>query len=481
MSGVAGRASSSWPRLLALAAAGLLVAWLLQVLATHQLHEALRSDAARAIAAEASGRTPYSWPLQSRAELVAGRVFGATGLQLSSEGMKIRAAAESVEIGLKIAHPVDLDHYRILRLKSSAPLRVMVRERLDGPLCTSEPLVPQDGAIGAGLMDLTWHCDGHPAPAPKRAAMLRVAPQLRADEQAVLRDVQLDCAPKPGNARCAQLPHVTLALRGRVEEVLQRRDMLRDLAHASIIMPGPDAGTVTSPPETSGKGVLLLLALLQAAGLVMLWLARPSRSRRRACMEVALACAGPLVVIIGGYYGAHVAPDVIVVAALSVLILARLAWQSRHTLRLAWRMPSAASWLLPAVTVAAALALVFALGPTADFTWQPRPADVAQYLVWAAIQQLWIGVLVAQRAGVALRSAPAGALLAAIIFALLHTPNAMLMQLSLVGGALWFINWQRYGTLLPGIVAHAACGLLLRQGMGPDWLRSAEVSARFFL
>ena len=478
---MAGRANSRWPRLLALAIAWLSVAWLLQSLANHQLHQALRGDAAQAIAAEAAGRTPYSWPLQSRAELVAGRVFGATGLRLSPRGLVARADAGSVELGLKLAHPVDLHHYQVLRLQSATPLRVLVREWLDGVQCSSALLQPSDGTIQVNLMELAWHCGGHAAPAPTRAAVLRLAPQLPAGETLELRDVRLDCAPQPVTALCAPLPHVTFVTQGRPEEVLQRRDTLRNLAQASIITPDRNAQTLQARPEMAGKIVLPALILLLAAGLVWLWRAPLAPSRRRAAAEAVLACAGPLVVVVGGYYSAQVSPGVIVVAALSLLVVARLAWQSRQTLRQAWLLPSAASWLLPAVTVAAALVLVFGTGPAAGFPWWPKPAEIAKYLLWAAIQQLWIGVLVAQRAGIALRSGPAGALLAAIIFALLHTPNAMLMQLSLFGGAFWFINWQRHGTLLPGIVAHAICGLLLRQGLGPEWLRSAEVSARFFL
>lgn len=467
--------------MLALAVVWLAVAWLLQALANHQLQRTLHADAARAIAAEHAGRTPHHWPLHSRDELVAGRVFGGIDLRMSARGLQVRADADNAELGLKLAHPVDLHYYRILQLHSSAALHVLVRPTLDGAQCSSELLQPINGVIQADLMGLAWHCSGSTAAAPQRAAMLRLAPQLPAGESVALGNVQLDCAPEPHSAHCAPLPHVALSLQGRVEEVLQRRDMLRNLTRASIIMPGPGAQTLQAPSARPGKTALLVFILFQAAGMLLLWRLPPSGGRLRAASETMLACAGPLFVVIGGYYGARVSPGVIVVAALSLLMVARLGWQYRHALRNAWQLPSAASWLLPALTVLAALAFVFTAGPVAGFSWQPKPAEVAQYLAWAAIQQLWIGVLVAQRAGVALRSPLAGTLLAASIFALLHTPNAMLMQLSLVGGTIWFINWQRHGALLPGIVAHAACGLLLSHGLGPEWLRSAEVSARFFL
>jgi hypothetical protein len=46
---------------------------------------------------------------------------------------------------------------------------------------------------------------------------------------------------------------------------------------------------------------------------------------------------------------------------------------------------------------------------------------------------------------------------------------------------LWVWNWQRHRALLANIVAHATSGLLLAAALPADWLRSAEVGARYFL
>jgi hypothetical protein len=111
----------------------------------------------------------------------------------------------------------------------------------------------------------------------------------------------------------------------------------------------------------------------------------------------------------------------------------------------------------------------------------PDLSRILHYVVWAAIQQFLVCVIVADRIERITGSSRMALLGAALIFSLLHTPNAMLMQLTFVGGLIWIWNWQRHRALLANIVAHAACGLLLASSLPKTWLHSAEVSARFFL
>lgn len=72
-------------------------------------------------------------------------------------------------------------------------------------------------------------------------------------------------------------------------------------------------------------------------------------------------------------------------------------------------------------------------------------------------------------------------LVAAVVFALMHTPNQALMQFTLLGGLLWVPLWLRCRRLLPLVLSHASSGLILSTLLPPEILRSAEVSARFFL
>ena len=112
----------------------------------------------------------------------------------------------------------------------------------------------------------------------------------------------------------------------------------------------------------------------------------------------------------------------------------------------------------------------------------PEPSRILHYAAWAAIQQFLICVIVAERIERVLGSARSGACsVPPLVFSLLHTPNAMLMQLTFVAGLIWIWNWQRHRALLANMVAHAVCGLLLTLSLPKEWLHSAEVSARFFL
>jgi membrane protease YdiL (CAAX protease family) len=71
--------------------------------------------------------------------------------------------------------------------------------------------------------------------------------------------------------------------------------------------------------------------------------------------------------------------------------------------------------------------------------------------------------------------------LCALLFALLHTPNARLMLLCFAAELWWARCFMRDRAVVPVALAHAICALLLQAGLSGGWLRSLEVSARYFL
>jgi len=75
---------------------------------------------------------------------------------------------------------------------------------------------------------------------------------------------------------------------------------------------------------------------------------------------------------------------------------------------------------------------------------------------------------------------PWAALGAATLFALLHTPNGMLMQLCFVAELFWAGCFLRSRSLLPVALAHAGSALIVGAGLIGPVLRSLEVSGRFF-
>ncbi len=133
----------------------------------------------------------------------------------------------------------------------------------------------------------------------------------------------------------------------------------------------------------------------------------------------------------------------------------------------------AAGWPLLAIPIAAG---VVAFGGHAP-VWPPLGRALI-YVGWALFQQwLLLAVFGALLSRVMPRAA--AVLLTALAFALLHTPNGLLMQLCFVaelGWAWWYVHRR---ALLPVAVAHAASAVLLQAGLAGGLLRSLEVSARF--
>jgi hypothetical protein len=111
----------------------------------------------------------------------------------------------------------------------------------------------------------------------------------------------------------------------------------------------------------------------------------------------------------------------------------------------------------------------------------PLPlGHVLTYFGWAWLQQ-WLMLVVLLRRFELIVPRPAWAIVAvATVFALLHTPNGMLMQCCFVAELWWARCFQRSRSVLPIGLAHAACALLVEAGLIGGLVRSLEVSARFF-
>jgi len=63
----------------------------------------------------------------------------------------------------------------------------------------------------------------------------------------------------------------------------------------------------------------------------------------------------------------------------------------------------------------------------------------------------------------------------ALIFALLHLPNPLLMVLTLIGGAFWMASYKRSGRLLPLICSHCVLATLVA-GVGGEYRRLLGIS-----
>jgi hypothetical protein len=193
-------------------------------------------------------------------------------------------------------------------------------------------------------------------------------------------------------------------------------------------------------------------------------------------VEIALVLGVPAWMIFGGSAAASLSTPQTVMVAMSVLYAISLSIPRTW----AWIGPGGAWWLAAAV-VGIALLLGLALHRNgAAPAGVSGMRHVARYLLWALLQQYLVCAVCTDRWRSLTGSSLAAIYLAALGFALLHTPNATLMLVTFIGGLCWCAIWLRYRALLPVALSHAVSALLLTSLLPAEILHSAEVSARFF-
>ncbi len=490
------------------AAAVALALWLLHVLALGLVTRELVREAAPDQAAWSTGTTPWHWQLQRPADVVAGRAFGAAELVADADGLRARSLDGSAyEIGLPLSRDADLLRAPRLRVTLAATrpphLWLTLRQRLDAPLCMAAvPWLPGSGIATWSLDTLRWaRPDGVPCARPLRAALLRLRVQqatggtVRFGAIALLpranlrigHATRLSAAPDAARRQLAELaaqspadvvPRVRLPAQVPAQRLLTLRDLAHAVLPAAIVLPATSVPAVVAAHVPAKPSPVRAWAGVGAYALVLMYLALwPPRGRWRPWLQAAACVAGPLWLIAGLHLGLHTAPAH---AAAFVLGLAFAAWIEFRSGTVDWRWLGAGrDWLWPLLPLSAALvlALAFSHGMHA-----PSAGRLVAYLGWASLQQWLMLVVVLRRLRVSLPAAPAAAVFAcAIVFALLHTPNAQLMLLCFLAELWWGWCFLRSRVLLPVAVAHAACALLLQATLAGGWLRSLEVSARYFL
>ncbi|MEO8460790.1 MAG: CPBP family intramembrane glutamic endopeptidase [Dokdonella sp.] len=498
------------------------IAVVLLTLAHWQLQQHLDAEARATIAAVARNQAPYRWPLRDADDVIAGRVFSSAAFHFGDDGVTATSAGGTFEIGLPIAHAIDLSRYGLLEInvQADAPftLGLSVRESLIGEVCAaaSIPIATDNHDVRIDISTFAWSCSGQAAAVPSRAAMLRLRIDAIGGNSLTLRDVRLaplrplriplsaseiPVMPAPSSAdaitdavlalpdNLSALPVVVLPLQGRDEQMLAARDRILDLVPAAVLVSTPavaliaqgeSANAMTQIGESSGASMWSWIALIgYGASLVWLCVRHPRNQRARAACEVVAVLAGPIWLIVGGRLRSGSDPLAMAIICLSMTYAALLAAQGWRYRTL--RIGPLDAWIVPALTVLAGLLVVFVLHRR-DAGHAPIPThEMLRYAGWVVFQQILICLVVSDRLariGLATRWV---VLVAATAFALLHVPNAALSIVTLIGGLAWVWNWRRYRSLLPNIVAHIVCGAIVLHGLPSDWLRSAEVGARYFL
>ncbi|UPG95982.1 CPBP family glutamic-type intramembrane protease [Luteibacter aegosomatissinici] len=455
-------------RALALAMAALAVAtcFLLPLLAARVVRGALERGSAQDRAAYASGASPWSWRFREADDLVAGKVFGDAALKSGEHGLIVAPTGSGRgELGFPLSRQADLARLNLLRVDASAPggrFSAIARPTLEAPLVRAE--LPGLSAP-IRLDQLTWRdATGATVPAPQRAAMLRLGFTLPTGATLTLRGASLARAGGPPPETGTPIPNGLSA-----EGLLHWRDQQRAVDPLATFGSAPPPGPAPAWRRWAPAAVYLALLVTGAMRLRR----RRDGSRIDDLVNAALAVAGPLWLIAG--LGLAPLPEASAVAMFAggIIYATLLSWiraVPRWHWKGSWRM---AGWPLLAIPVALGIAAVAGHTPA----WPPVGRALL-YIGWAFFQQ-WL--MLAVVAGLLARALPrpAAVLLTALAFALLHTPNGLLMQLCFVaelGWAWWYLHNR---SLLPVAVAHAAAAVIMQACMAGGVLRSLEVSARF--
>ena len=478
-------------RAAALLALTLLLAWSLAALGNALTRAGVAQQGLREWRAWHSGASPWQWRLRRPADVIAARAFGAASVHADDGALAVHYRGGNWQIGLRLARPAALTDAPVLllslRQSAALPLSVIVRSTLHARACTADAgLLPaRAGTLRINLAALPWRCAGQPAPMPTRAAMLRLQSSGPAGGRIVLISAML----LPAQALSPQAPQTWAHWRAQSPPragvpvvwlpdtyspyLLAQRDALWQRDPAAIALP-------VGAPARAGAARCVLpwdWIAIAACALLMLGLLRwpPHAPRPRALGEALLALLPVLLIAFG--VGDSQRPDARSGALILLALGFALLLSVRRTPLLApwhWLAPWR-QWALPLLPVLAALLLWLA-----QPVMVPGMASFVRYLPWAALQQYLLLVIVARRLDHALAWRPLAVLLAALLFALAHTPNTPLMLLTFAAGLLWVGWFLRRGALLPVIVAHAL-GATLLLGIASDsgWLRSLATGGRY--
>jgi hypothetical protein len=440
-------------------------------LAASVVRGAIERDSAHERATLAAGGSPWSWRFRHAKDIVAGHAFGNARLSERPDGLQVLATDGSpFELGLVLRRQADIHVLMMLRLtavaSSTGTYGIAVRRSLDDPIVHASlgTITPDALAKPLRLDTLVWTDDaGRHVDPPTRAAMFRLRVHLPAGATLTLRDAALVPPTVWTPVEPTALPEGLSA-----EGLLGWRDDRRAVDPMATF--GATAAAAPAPAWQPWTAPLLYLLLLVIVPRVRAMRDGPVHA---GFLEALLVVAGPLWFIAGLGMSFRPAPPGIAMFAIGVGYALVLAFRRQlppwHWFG-AWRR---AGWPLLALPVAIAIVAVAGHAPA----WPPF-ARMLIYVGWAFFQQ-WLMLAVVAALLERAMPRPFAVLLTALAFALLHTPNGLLMQLCFVAELAWAWWFLHRRAVFPVALAHAASALLMQACLAGGILRSLEVSARF--
>jgi membrane protease YdiL (CAAX protease family) len=497
--------SRSQGRLLSFTGFALVVALLLSmlhVIAARITAGHLLNEADQQLGLLESGQPLWQWRLARPSDLIAGRAFGHARVSQISGGLKVTSLDGSpFELGLPIASGLDLAHWPLLDVQLDSRAAGVVDilwqgNTADACIATAAHALPASG-LRINLSTLDWTAAGGVCRLSNSAQMLRLRITIPAGADVELRAAALLATDKiplpvdpaaaialPQDATPAWIAAASSELSAAplfhlagtsAESLLSQRDQIRQYRPGALIVP---AGSVLTAATRLERPSWVAWAASPAYLLLLFALARwQPAGKWGAWLEIAASIGGPLWLIAGLQWGLH--PSVPGLAAFAgALVFAAVSEWRRHDRNWHWLGPwSTWTWWRPLGLVPVAVLVCLIWG----HAFQPILARHALiYLGWALLQQWLILAVIMGRLERLLPGSWTALVVAAFLFALLHTPNGMLMAWCLLAEICWAWCFRRSRSLLPVALAHAICALLVESGLVGPALRSLEVGARFF-
>ena len=178
----------------------------------------------------------------------------------------------------------------------------------------------------------------------------------------------------------------------------------------------------------------------------------------------------------GFYYGLYLSLSVA-----AILFFTFRSEYSRAALGVVLDRTGTAPILLTGLVLVASMvggALVLGLPIPANPSWPP-PHAIAEYAVWALVQQFILQAFFFVRVE-ALTSGKTAVLLTSLLFAGTHWPNPVLTAGTLMGALLFCEAFRRYRNLIPLGVVHAALGVALAEIVPESLLHHMRVGIAYW-